>query len=299
MAADLTSLDTIQTQNPIRAIITRFPFLVYAILTLLLGWIPWYAGGQPSHLFFVPLLTALIMAPLVGGREGLMNFLRRMVRLRAPWYTWLVALFLPGAIALGAIAVHVLLGGQAPDAAFLNLSAGSLGQVAFIAVSFFLPLGSDNVGEFGFRGFGLPALQGKWGSLLGTLILGLFVSLWFLPQFFNPDSPQTSMGGMRFFPFFVVTEVGWSFMMTWVYNKSGGSSLIAGYLFHSAFNFWTVALLVNASVESGQLAFASTFDTKLLTINAVLIGLTAVGFIVATRGELGNRSGRNPSIEIP
>ena len=175
--------------------VTLILTLVYALLTLLLGWTPWTIGGQPAYLFFVPLLTALIMAPLAGGRDGLMNFLRRMVRVRAPWYTWLVALFLPGAIALAAIAIHVLLGGQAPGAAFLNLDTGSLGQIAFIAVSFFLPLGSDNLGEFGFRGFGIPALQGKWGSLLGTLILGLFVSLWFLRQFFNPDSPQTSMVG--------------------------------------------------------------------------------------------------------
>jgi membrane protease YdiL (CAAX protease family) len=217
-----------------------------------------------------------------------MNFLRRMVRVRAPWYTWMVALLLPGAIALAAIAIHVLLGGQAPDAALFNINADTLGQVAFIAVSFFLPLGSDNLGEFGFRGFGIPALQSKRGSLLGTLILGLFVTLWFLPQFFNPESPQTSMGGMRFFPFFLLTEVGWSFMMTWVFNKTRGSSLIAGYIFHSAFNFWTVALLVTATVQGGELGFAPTFDTRLLTINAVLVGLTAVGFILATRGELGS-----------
>jgi membrane protease YdiL (CAAX protease family) len=290
MTTNLTNYNTIHTQNPLRSFLTRYPFLVYAALTLLLGWTPWYLTGEPTHLFFVPLLTALIMAPLVGGREGLMNFLRRMVRVRAPWYTWLVALLLPGAIALAAIAIHVLLGGQAPDAAMLKLNPAMLGQVAFIAVSFFLPLGSDNLGEFGFRGFGIPALQDKWGSLLGTLILGLFVTLWFLPQFFNPDSPQTSMGGMRFFPFFLITEVGWSFMMTWVFNKSRGSSLIAGYIFHSAFNFWTVALLVPATVQGGELGFAPTFDTRLLTINALLIGLTAVGFIVATRGELGKIS---------
>jgi hypothetical protein len=288
MATSLTALDTADTQKTMRLLLARFPFLFYAALTLLLGWAPWYLTGEPGYLFFVPLLTALIMAPLVGGREGLMNFLRRMVRVRAPWYTWLVALLLPGAIALAAIAIHVLLGGQAPDAAFLNINADTLGQVAFIAVSFFLPLGSDNLGEFGFRGFGIPALQDKWGSLLGTLILGLFVTLWFLPQFFNPDSPQTSMGGMRFFPFFLLTEVGWSFIMTWVFNKSRGSSLIAGYIFHSAFNFWTVALLVTATVQGGELGFAPTFDTRLLTINAVLVGLTAVGFILATRGELGS-----------
>ena len=79
-------------------------------------------------------------------------------------------------------------------------------------------------------------------------------------------------------------------MMTWVFNKSRGSSLIAGYIFHSAFNFWTVALLVPATVQGGELGFAPTFDTRLLTINALLIGLTAVGFIVATRGELGKIS---------
>ena len=289
MATNLTALDTADTQNTYRSFLARFPFLFYAVLTLLLGWAPWYLFGEPGYLFFVPLLTALIVTPLVGGREGLMNFLRRMVRVRAPWYTWMVALLLPGAIALAAIAIHVLLGGQEPFAALLKLNTATLGQVAFIAVSFFLPLGSDNLGEFGFRGFGIPALQDKWGSLLGTLILGLFVSLWFLPQFFNPDSPQTSMGGIRFFPFFLLTEVGWSFMMTWVFNKSRGSSLIAGYIFHSAFNFWTVALLVSSTVQGGELEFASTIDTRLLTINALLVGLTAVGFIVATRGELGSR----------
>ena len=288
MATNLTALDTADTQNTLRLFLARFPFLFYAALTLLLGWAPWYLTGEPGYLFFVPLLTALIMAPLVGGREGLMNFLRRMVRVRAPWYTWMVALLLPGAIALAAIAIHVLLGGQAPDAALFNINADTLGQVAFIAVSFFLPLGSDNLGEFGFRGFGIPALQSKRGSLLGTLILGLFVTLWFLPQFFNPESPQTSMGGMRFFPFFLLTEVGWSFMMTWVFNKTRGSSLIAGYIFHSAFNFWTVALLVTVTLQGGELEFAQTFDTRLLTINALLVGLTAVGFIVATRGELGS-----------
>ena len=95
---------------------------------------------------------------------------------------------------------------------------------------------------------------------------------------------------MSFFPFFLLTEVGWSFMMTWVFNKRRGSSLIACYIFHSAFNFWTVALLVTATVQGGELGFASTFDTRLLTINALLVGLTAVLFIVATRGELGNIS---------
>jgi hypothetical protein len=101
------------------------------------------------------------------------------------------------------------------------------------------------------------------------------------------------MGGLSFLPFFILIEVGWSFMMTWVFNRSRGSSLIAGYVFHSAFNYWTVVLLVNASVVGGELEFASTFDNTLLRINAVLIGLTAIGFILATRAKLGYEPSAN------
>ena len=287
MANDLTQPVYVQSQNSVRAFIIRNSFLVYVVLTLILGWIPWYLGIQPTQIWFVPFLTALIMAPIVGGRKGLGTFLRRMVRIRAPWYTWVLVIFLPAAIAIASLGIHTVVGGQLPEAALLNLSSATLLQLAILGLLFLLPLGSENLAEFGFRGFGIPALQNKWGSLVGTLILGLFVSLWFLPQFFNEDSPQTAMGGLSFLPFFILIEVSWSFMMTWVFNKSRGSSLIAGYIFHSAFNYWAVVLLVSASVVGGEFEFATSFDNTLLRINAVLIALTAIGFIVATKGKLG------------
>ena len=290
MVNDLTQSVYVDSQNSVRAFIIRYSFLVHVVLTLMLGWYPWYLGIRPTQMFFVPFLTALILAPVVGGRKGLSNFLCRMVRIRAPWYTWVVAIFLPAVIAIVSLGIHALLGGQLPEAALLNLNLATLIQPAILGVIFFLPLGSENIAEFGFRGFGIPALQNKWGSLVGTLILGLFVSLWFLPQFFNPDSPQTAMGGFSFLPFFILIEVGWSFMMTWVFNKSRGSSLIAGYVFHSAFNYWTVVLLVSASVVGGEFEFATTFDSTLLRINAVLIALTAIVFIVATKGKLGYKT---------
>lgn len=287
MANDLIQPVYVESQNSVRAFIIRYSFLVYVVLTLILGWFPWYLGIRQTQIFFVPFLTALIMAPIVGGRKGLGTFLRRMVKVRAPWYTWVLVIFLPAAIAIASLGIHSMLGGQLPEVALLNLNSATLVQLALLGVVFLLPLGSENIAEFGFRGFGIPALQNKWGSLIGTLILGLFVSLWFLPQFFNESSPQTAMGGFSFLPFFILIEVGWSVMMTWVFNKSRGSSLIAGYIFHSAFNYWAVVLLVSASVVGTEFEFSSTFDTTLLSINAVLIALTAVGFIVATKGKLG------------
>ncbi len=46
-------------------------------------------------------------------------------------------------------------------------------------------------------------------------------------------------------------------------------------------------LLVSASVVGGEFEFAASFDNTLLRINAVLIALVAIGFIVATKGKLG------------
>lgn len=287
MTNDLTQPVYVESQNSVRAFTIRYPFLVYVVSTLILGWFPWYLGIRPSQIWFVPILTALILTLIVGGKKGLGNFLRRMVRIRAPWYTWVLAIFLPAAISMAALGIHALLGGQLPEAALLNLNSATLVQLALLGLYFLLPLGSENLAEFGFRGFGIPALQNKWGSLVGTLILGLFASLWFLPQFFNENSPQTAMGGLSFFPFFILIEVGWSFMMTWVFNKSRGSSLIAGYIFHSAFNYWTVVLLVSVSFVGAEIEFATSFDNTLLRIYAVLIALTAIGFIVATKGKLG------------
>jgi len=40
------------------------------------------------------------------------------------------------------------------------------------------------------------------------------------PQFFDENSPQTAMGGMSFLPFFILIEVGLSYMVTWVSTRA-------------------------------------------------------------------------------
>jgi hypothetical protein len=91
------------------------------------------------------------------------------------------------------------------------------------------------------------------------------------------------MGGLVFYPCFILTEVGWSVLMAWVYNRTGKSALIAGYLFHTSFNVWTFLLLTNA-VPGAPLP---TFDTRLFVVNAVVVALSAVVLIVLTKGRLG------------
>lgn len=107
-------------------------------------------------------------------------------------------------------------------------------MVLMAFIFFLLPWQSSAfLEEIGFRGYALEKLQTKFGPLVGTLILGTFFGAWLLPEFFQPDSVQYAMGDLRFYPWFILAEFGWSILMTWVYNHTGKSSLIAGYLFHT------------------------------------------------------------------
>ena len=273
-------------RNPVSKFVKRYPFQVYLVLTLVIGWMPWYISGNPSAIVFIPFLTALIVPAVADGKAGVMAVLRRAIRWRAPIYIWAFVLFIPAVLGLVSIAVNVLLGGQVPQTALLG-EESSLAQVAMLAFLYLIPV-SGNIAELGFRGYALPVVQEKWGPLWGTLILGTFFGLWILPEFFDTTSPQYAMGGISFLPFFILTEIGWSYMMTWAYNRGSHSSLIAGYIFHTAFNFWTVTLLVSAEFVNGNLII-NNLDATLFKINAVVIALAAVGFIIATKGQLGYR----------
>lgn len=282
-----TSPEQVKKRNPISTFVKNYPFQVYVVLTLALGWLPWYISGNPTAIVFVPFLTALIVPAVADGKAGVKAVLRRAIRWRAPLYIWAFVLFIPAVLSLVSIALNVLLGGQVPQSPLLG-EGSSLAQVARLAFLFLLPI-SGNIAELGFRGYALPVVQEKWGPLWGTLILGTFFGLWILPEFFDTTSPQYAMGGISFLPFFVLTEIGWSYMMTWAYNRGNHSSLIAGYIFHSAFNFWTVTLLVSAAVVDGDLVI-NTLDATLFKITAVVVALAAVGFIISTKGKLGYRA---------
>ena len=140
--------------------------------------------------------------------------------------------------------------------------------------------------EIGFRGYALEKLQNRLGLLVGTLILGAFFGAWLLPEFFQPDSFQYAMGGLHFYPWFILTEIGWSFLMTWVYNKTNRSAFIAGYLFHATFNTWPLILLTNAIPGEPLPAF----DTTLFVIASVIVALASVVVLAATKGQLGYES---------
>jgi membrane protease YdiL (CAAX protease family) len=263
-----------------KSFIKQYQIGIFFAFTLLIGWFPWYTG-RGSLIIAAPSIAALIVAFLTDGWKEILDIFRRLGRWRGSWRWYTFVLFSPAVIYSFAIAVHVLLGGTAPQ---FPLFMENQHMILMVFVFFLLPWQSSAfLEEVGFRGYALEKLQNKSGPLVGTLILGAFFGAWLLPEFFQPGSFQHAMGGLRFYPWFILTEICWSILMTWAYNNTNKSSLIAGYLFHSAFNTWSLVLLTNAIPGEPLPAF----DISLFMIVSLIVALSGVVVLVATKGKLG------------
>ena len=227
---------------------------------------------------FAPTVAAFIMTGMTEGKAGVVRLLRRYVlwRVGIQWYLF-VLIGIPVIVLLGAIVVPGAVASFDPVIAPL-LAAYPL---AFL-VTFFLggPLGE----EPGWRGFALPRLQTGAGPLRGSLILGVLWALWHFPLFWSgvwtpPTIPNMVM--------FTVMITALTVIMTWVFNHTKGSVLIA-MLMHASFNTF-----------ANKIA-APLFPAPILEeygLLPVLIGftVTALVLIVATRGRLGYGSSAIPS----
>jgi membrane protease YdiL (CAAX protease family) len=227
------------TATPSRITTTRAFPVKYFVLAFAFTWLFWVpaaleAQGLISQLpvpatflgAFGPLVAAVVVTAQEGGRAGLRSLLSRVVRWRvAPiWYG--VAILGPLLIMLGAIALHVVLGGQPPS---LGLLIGALPTLVFVSVYMMITVALGE--EVGWRGYALPALQARYNALIASLILGVMWALWHLPVFFNPDTLYSNLPFLQFLAYIVPFAV----LTTWVFNSTGGSVLMAMF-FHAVLN---------------------------------------------------------------
>jgi uncharacterized protein len=209
------------------SVVRRYPLIVFFVLAYVFSWWPWplYAFGlSPSPIIaFGPFLAAILVLALTTGKGGVVTLLRRMVRwrVRPVWYA--VALLLPVAISGGAALLNVVvLGASAPSPAELGAWSG-------LVPTFFLRLLVPGIGgaweEPGWRGYALPKLQGGHSALLASLILGVVWAFWHLPLMVIGQIHLSD-------PVFIVA---WTVVLTWVFNNTNGSVLIA-MLMHNIHN---------------------------------------------------------------
>jgi hypothetical protein len=226
--------------------IHRLAVTAFYLLAFLLSWLVWGAQIAQQHgllafhvpqklAFFGVTTAAFVVASISGGRAGVLDLLRRMVRWRVPVRVYALAILVPALIAIVATGVHDLLGG-----ALVLGSAAPLGASVLYLVTNtpFMVLTE----EVGWRGFALPRLQNGRNALAASVVVGALWGLWHLPLFFIADAPQASYPLVAF----LLAATAQGVIMTWIVNRARGSVLVAG-LAHAATD---AALLYSATVSS-------------------------------------------------
>jgi membrane protease YdiL (CAAX protease family) len=265
----------------------RYQIVIFLALTLIFSWYPWYTGGHGFKVWG-PSLAGLVVVAVIEGRKGLGLMLRRLVRWRVSITWWGIALLGPPAATLAAVGLHVLTGGEVPSFVFWRQEWD---QLPFLLLILLTPLFGGPGGEepFGWRGYAQPKLQekwGKWSPLIASVIIGIAWGVWHLPEFYNPASTQYAIG----FGFFIPMVVMWSatsVVMTWLYNKTGESVLVAGVIFHLALDVSSSTLLADFSI-AGMTEGIPPIDVRLLTAQIAVFTVVALILLIVTKGRLGH-----------
>jgi uncharacterized protein len=223
--------------------------------------------------FTGPTLAALLVTWALEGRQGLVLFLRRYGQWRVGLRWFLLVVFAYPLLYL--LASTVLLGAS-PWQNLLHewprfFTAYLPGLLVFPAL---ITWGE----EPGWRGFALTRMQPIYGPLKSSLSLGFLHALWHLPIFLMTSGPVASGPfNPRVFAFNTLAIMLVTVLWTFVFNRAGGSILIA-VLLHASSNA-TPALIMPLvpATMLGNLSLVSTAIYALLVLAVVLL----------TRGRLG------------
>jgi membrane protease YdiL (CAAX protease family) len=263
---------------------------LFFVLTFVLSWFPWYAGIAPEVMTMGPSIAAFIIVLIIGGWRGFVELVRPFARWRVGLRLWGIAVLGTAVLYLIGLGVHMLLGGKAPPFIMLRdeLNLIPLYLIMVVLMPWNGPVGE----EFGWRGFALPRLQNKYGPLAASLVIGAIWGIWHLPTFFAPQGvigAIVATVGMGFIIPYTLGTIANSIFMTWLYNKSKASALIAGIVWHAAINFWAPVLLSDSSLVAAQEGthlptIAPNLYLTVLTVQVV----GAIILVIATKGKLGH-----------
>lgn len=262
---------------------------IFFVLTFVLSWFPWYAGVAPEVMAMGPSIAAFILVFILGGWRGFVDLLRPFGRWRASLGIWGLAIFGPGILYLIGLGVHLLMGGEAPPFIMIREELNLL--PLYLVMVVLMPWNGPVGEEFGWRGYVLPKLQNKYGPLVASLVIGTVWGIWHLPSFFAPLGVIGVLAatlGMGFLIPYTLGTIANTVFMTWLYNKSKASALVAGIIWHAAIDFWAPILLSDSSLVAAREGthLPTVAPNLYLTVLAVQ-AVVALILVIATKGKLG------------
>jgi uncharacterized protein len=227
--------------HPFCSGVTNKSLYLYFALAFGFSWLIWSVGVlATSGILTIPLPNMVIViigahGPLVAslsltykntGWSGVKSLLRSGFNLRMKPIIWIVILLLP--VILSGLAVRVYM--LQSDFEFDNTLISQPIMIIPTLIWLFFISGSFQE-EFGWRGYALPRMLGKWNPIIASIILGALWGIWHLPLFYISGTSQI------FFPFipFLVLTTSFSLLFTWFYLKTN-HNLFSALLFHTALN---------------------------------------------------------------
>jgi len=252
----------------LKAWIARYPIFTYIFLTVIWSFGIWsflflyikpgelMKNAPPISFLFVilgglgPSLSGLLITWLVYGREGLQAIWARLRNWRVGCW-WFAVLVIPAVTALTPL-LRWLAGYSVDIGAMMSLLGPGIA----------LGLTAGLMEEFGWRGFLLPHLLKRHSPLVATLLLGLiWGGLW------HGYADYFALGGRGVASWLLIALLGpilltaWSMVITWVYERTQGSMLIAFFM--------------HASISSSALIFGQSYATlnEEIAWTAISVGL--------------------------
>jgi membrane protease YdiL (CAAX protease family) len=218
---------------------------------------------------FAPSIAAYLVHRWCCGNWRAVDFLKGW---RSAWIGIVIGSAL---ILLGEVILPVLVLAKAPPA---RLHWAALIPYPYYVFYWGILLASPLGEEPGWRGYALPRLQTLLGPLRASLLLGVLWAFWHLPLFLVKE--WTSYP----FVYYVMWVVGVSLIITFAFNLSRGSVVVA-VVAHSAANAVGYSDYFRDELLRGVPTRTGISKELALVVSVFVLG----GLLAAlTRGQLGN-----------
>ncbi|MDD5446708.1 MAG: type II CAAX endopeptidase family protein [Methanocellales archaeon] len=174
-----------------------------------------------------PFVSAFLLTWWNERRRGVIRLLKRGVEHKFAKVWWAPLILIFPIIYGGALLLAILVGDTVPEL-FWTSDPFSIVFYFFVVLLFQGPLQE----EFGWRGYALDRIQARFSALNSSIILGVMWALWHIPYFWIG---KEAIYAYTFLPF-ILSAILITILMTWLYNNTGGSLLVA-LIFHTMFNY--------------------------------------------------------------
>ncbi|MBX7191361.1 MAG: CPBP family intramembrane metalloprotease [Sandaracinaceae bacterium] len=227
-------------------------------------------AGAPLAIFG-PTIAATIASRREGGWPEVKRLFAGLVQWQVAPHWFVIALGLPTILWLVGRSVYALVPGS-ESTPWLFLPGDATRVVGAILV----PLGE----EIGWRGFALPRLVARHGPVRASLVLGGLWALWHTCMLLcvGTPVPLIVLGMLQIF-------VG-SFLFTWLFQRTGGSLLLA-VLLH-------VGVHLSNTSQSFELAPTVITLASYTLLGGLLVALDREAFAPSARAPLALERGAAP-----